>query len=449
MIGPTRQKAFSHKVRTGCITCKRRRVKCDEGKPYCQTCLKGKRRCLGYAVPKANIFTVATQKKQANRPPSPPWPGVDGNPILLLAPRIHFGTQEENRSLEHWLLKTSPMLSHYGPMGDFYTAVVPRFAWQSPVIKHMLLSLSLTHEKFVRGVTLASADMTSRAVSHYIAAITAIRKTNPPILHVLIASLIAWTMEMMQNDFTAAEIHLQATLTLLRQYEPLQWRDGTQMLVQDSLKPTSMLAKGLTAIVLRKGPTTEEIQPDYRDHIYSPWTGLRLSSIPEARLVICDYIERIARITEGREKVDYTIDDVEILLSRWFDSVRKWDQESTTTANLTALVLLFNVGMALLPGSDVAGFSYAMNPNIIDYVVDRISLLLSLRDRIPSGEDKDDLLETVTLVLSFVIRFFPDARSHAQALRNLKQVSLLKAAFPIRSLTPKWPTSVLGVGYED
>ena len=36
------------KVRTGCITCKRRRKKCDEGKPTCRTCLKSGTECEGY-----------------------------------------------------------------------------------------------------------------------------------------------------------------------------------------------------------------------------------------------------------------------------------------------------------------------------------------------------------------------------------------------------------------
>lgn len=38
------------KSRTGCVTCKRRRLKCDEAKPYCQNCIKRGIVCGGYAV---------------------------------------------------------------------------------------------------------------------------------------------------------------------------------------------------------------------------------------------------------------------------------------------------------------------------------------------------------------------------------------------------------------
>ncbi|CRK12321.1 hypothetical protein BN1723_009695 [Verticillium longisporum] len=38
------------KVRTGCVTCKKRHVKCDETKPYCMNCLKSRGYCEGYVI---------------------------------------------------------------------------------------------------------------------------------------------------------------------------------------------------------------------------------------------------------------------------------------------------------------------------------------------------------------------------------------------------------------
>lgn len=45
------------KVRTGCVTCEIRKVKCDEGKPFCKRCCETGRNCDGYAV------QPATRKK--------------------------------------------------------------------------------------------------------------------------------------------------------------------------------------------------------------------------------------------------------------------------------------------------------------------------------------------------------------------------------------------------
>lgn len=50
-----RQKRHHHKVRTGCLTCKKRRVRCDEGKPICGNCLKLEKVCA-YGTPKTWYF---------------------------------------------------------------------------------------------------------------------------------------------------------------------------------------------------------------------------------------------------------------------------------------------------------------------------------------------------------------------------------------------------------
>ncbi|KAI0385121.1 hypothetical protein F5Y04DRAFT_277187 [Hypomontagnella monticulosa] len=53
---PLRQSRFKKsrtsapKTRTGCITCKRRHIKCDEEKPHCSNCVQGGRQCEGYVV---------------------------------------------------------------------------------------------------------------------------------------------------------------------------------------------------------------------------------------------------------------------------------------------------------------------------------------------------------------------------------------------------------------
>lgn len=40
------------RVRTGCLTCRQRRVKCDEGKPFCDRCKSANVSCSGYQTPR-------------------------------------------------------------------------------------------------------------------------------------------------------------------------------------------------------------------------------------------------------------------------------------------------------------------------------------------------------------------------------------------------------------
>ncbi|RXG48675.1 hypothetical protein VDGE_08992 [Verticillium dahliae] len=40
--------AVRKRTKTGCLTCRKRRIKCDEGRPICNNCTKSKRNCEGY-----------------------------------------------------------------------------------------------------------------------------------------------------------------------------------------------------------------------------------------------------------------------------------------------------------------------------------------------------------------------------------------------------------------
>ena len=47
------------RARTGCLTCKARRVKCDETRPFCQRCTKAGRACDGYKPPpRVHLHTI-------------------------------------------------------------------------------------------------------------------------------------------------------------------------------------------------------------------------------------------------------------------------------------------------------------------------------------------------------------------------------------------------------
>ena len=41
-----RKKAFTRRSKTGCLTCRKRRIKCDETRPMCRNCVKPCRNCI-------------------------------------------------------------------------------------------------------------------------------------------------------------------------------------------------------------------------------------------------------------------------------------------------------------------------------------------------------------------------------------------------------------------
>lgn len=70
-LAPKRTRESTSKVRTGCSTCKARRVKCDEAKPICRRCAVGSRKCEYNTTrptpPSRNVITVYLAPTQ--RPP--------------------------------------------------------------------------------------------------------------------------------------------------------------------------------------------------------------------------------------------------------------------------------------------------------------------------------------------------------------------------------------------
>ncbi|EPE32673.1 Zn2/Cys6 DNA-binding protein [Glarea lozoyensis ATCC 20868] len=63
----SRGRVFAPKVRTGCLACKQRRIKCDETKPSCQRCIQYYGSCSGYA-PQSQPKPNSTLRPIVRRP---------------------------------------------------------------------------------------------------------------------------------------------------------------------------------------------------------------------------------------------------------------------------------------------------------------------------------------------------------------------------------------------
>ncbi|KAK2864983.1 hypothetical protein FQN49_004019 [Arthroderma sp. PD_2] len=75
-VAPKRKRVFSNRTKTGCMTCRRRKKKCDEQHPSCNNCIRGGFPCEGYSVrstwqkPSQNKGPIPLQSK--DRYPEPP-----------------------------------------------------------------------------------------------------------------------------------------------------------------------------------------------------------------------------------------------------------------------------------------------------------------------------------------------------------------------------------------
>ncbi|KAL2869874.1 putative C6 finger domain protein [Aspergillus lucknowensis] len=75
------KKEVKRRTKTGCLTCRKRRIKCDEGHPVCRNCVKSKRECLGYDP----VFKQPT--------PSSIQPAPNPQPSLVVNPQDPSSSQ--------------------------------------------------------------------------------------------------------------------------------------------------------------------------------------------------------------------------------------------------------------------------------------------------------------------------------------------------------------------
>ncbi|SMR44615.1 unnamed protein product [Zymoseptoria tritici ST99CH_3D1] len=68
MSGGHSKKEIKRRTKTGCITCRKRRIKCDEAQPTCRNCQKSKRECMGYDP----VFKQTPQPAPIQPAPNPP-----------------------------------------------------------------------------------------------------------------------------------------------------------------------------------------------------------------------------------------------------------------------------------------------------------------------------------------------------------------------------------------
>ncbi|KAK1979720.1 hypothetical protein LZ30DRAFT_630629, partial [Colletotrichum cereale] len=109
------------KVRTGCLTCKSRKVKCDEAKPACARCTGTGRRCEGYAVVVPSNRAIARARSRTTRL----------RDALAQARAGWEACGPEQAALEYLARDVAPGLPQ-NPGNPFWTVAVPRMSGQTP-----------------------------------------------------------------------------------------------------------------------------------------------------------------------------------------------------------------------------------------------------------------------------------------------------------------------------
>ncbi|KEY68853.1 hypothetical protein S7711_03792 [Stachybotrys chartarum IBT 7711] len=186
------------KVRTGCVTCKIRKVKCDEARPHCLRCTSTGRACDGYRQTPPGAFSWG--ELLAIRPSN--LPGAD---------------HRELRSLAFFCEVVAPVLS--GPLhASFWTHHVVQVAHREAAAKHAVVTIAVLYEQFSDDPGTAVPQNTSDfALGHYNKAIKQILALHTDEIDTfLLVSILFVCIELLRGEPNAVINHLKHGINVLR-----------------------------------------------------------------------------------------------------------------------------------------------------------------------------------------------------------------------------------------
>ncbi|PVI06225.1 hypothetical protein DM02DRAFT_610185 [Periconia macrospinosa] len=222
------ERQYKLRVKTGCETCRARRVKCDETKPECNRCTKTGRKCEGYK-PKAGSPSAAASYR---------------NPSFLVVPqkatppmsvpralsRTLSPDAMENRSFYYFQSHTLPKWTEFFD-SELWTQQVLQLSHQEPAIKHGILALSSMHERFEATTPSTKADVFAfaqyaEAVKYSNKLISGHQQHGRDVEKVLVACIIFTCYENLAGNYRAANMHLESGLRILAQYRHKLGQEG-------------------------------------------------------------------------------------------------------------------------------------------------------------------------------------------------------------------------------
>ncbi|PGH12370.1 hypothetical protein AJ79_04318 [Helicocarpus griseus UAMH5409] len=220
---PDQAKVTKGRSKTGCITCRRRKKKCDEAKPSCLNCQKNAVVCEGYPV--KEIWKSGKQKMEeaVRRKSLAIIPR--GLPILIDG----IETDIDRKFLDHFVFDFSRVLTLINDDSNPFKEILLPMATQHRGLMHSLMCLSGSH--------LSARDpeprFKERKHYHFDRAITDLKETvaaraksadesGLPVDDPMIASTLTLCLKTICEGETRGEYrsHMDATRYLLGKHRP-------------------------------------------------------------------------------------------------------------------------------------------------------------------------------------------------------------------------------------
>ncbi|KAI0099171.1 hypothetical protein GGR51DRAFT_552188 [Nemania sp. FL0031] len=194
-----RQRAYRPKTQSGCLTCKIRRVKCDEGLPACLRCTSTGRACDGYVH-------AMTPMVPASIPASP-------------SVKIH-ACQRSHRSFSFFVQCTCSQLAGFFG-SNFWERITLQAAHHEPAVRHAIVAIGSRHELAMQqageisAVGIFALEQYNLAIRHLLH--PSLDKGQRSVDVYLILSILFACFENIQGNYAVSIGHIQSGVKLLRE----------------------------------------------------------------------------------------------------------------------------------------------------------------------------------------------------------------------------------------
>ncbi|KAL5416887.1 hypothetical protein PMIN03_001952 [Paraphaeosphaeria minitans] len=303
---PERPRRF-RRGRTGCITCKVRRIRCDEQKPECNRCASTGRKCDGYQpIKPKNSRSGSGSHRDTSSTSSEALP----KQLRIALPKKN---DQELRSFRYFLDVTAPMIAGVFE-AEFWLTYIPRACHLDSTIWHAVVALGAVHEASTGTTRNTAQNGSTFALQQINAAINHL--VRPRITcsgqaqnwRALTTSVVFTYLCSFQGLYSDAAIHLSAAKQLIQELHEMR-KTPTGSTFSKSTKQRStdtvplafdsapvpyydlfsvVACLEVTAQLLNSSGASDEREPLSDASAYITWSTYSAPSIP-ASSVICEH----------------------------------------------------------------------------------------------------------------------------------------------------------------
>ncbi|KAG9233750.1 hypothetical protein BJ875DRAFT_463385 [Amylocarpus encephaloides] len=314
--------------KTGCKTCKKRKFKCDEEKPFCKRCLASNLQCEGYeptAVLAIRRRASPINKITIHRPP----------------PNNLFDTDQEYRHFKIFHEETALQLTGCHDL-DIWTNIVPQVSEIEPSIRHAVTAIGALNLRTSEQSKIEDVKTTSQrqafAYRQYSKALVGVRKSimkgGMNIRSTLLACILFATFESLHGNAISMTSQVGLGIKLIADH-----MSGSNPEPIDEVILEIFTVVEIEAGALKRsfGGLKIYLNPDYLSDVIGPEIPEQFATIREARVKIMLTVSRALSWMYAQEDSDEDRGDSQLYLPgpkyaqlcRILTELRRWNSAYT------------------------------------------------------------------------------------------------------------------------